>query len=308
MQSQLSELEELRHDLTREMSSLRWKLVGWPKLVLVATSKFNSRVGREIDRFKDVLEQQRAALAAEVDALDGAVLALRQRSGMLHVERHAKEARKVWERIEAARAAVSAHEASEAALQGIDHGVGGAAVSHATVAQIAALAAPHHELWTLAADALADLDRWRDDADVRSLNGAVVLRKLNALHDHVTALRERLCADDEAEGARDAASSLLLTICELLAPDAKRLIAAASHNGLRERHVRIIHEEAGIDLGSQLPLGEVLRQLRASADVEAALAKMEAVAAEAGDEHEVELALTRMIETVSIEHARRTVG
>ena len=50
-----------------------------------------------------------------------------------------------------------------------------------------------------------------------------------------------------------------------------------------------------------------LRQLRASADVEAALAKMEAVAAEAGDEHEVELALTRMIETVSIEHARRTV-
>ena len=137
--------------------------------------------------------------------------------------------------------------------------------------------------------------------------GAVVLRKLNALHDHVTALRERLSADDEAEGARDAASSLLLTICELLAPDAKRLIAAASHNGLRERHVRIIHEEAGIDLGSQLPLGEVLRQLRASADVEAALAKMEAVAAEAGDEHEVELALTRMIETVAIEHARRTV-
>jgi len=52
----------------------------------------------------------------------------------------------------------------------------------------------------------------------------------------------------------------------------------------------------------------VLRQLRASADVEAALAKMEAVAAEAGDEHEVELALTRMIETVSIEHARRAVG
>ena len=44
------------------------------------------------------------------------------------------------------------------------------------------------------------------------------------------------------------------------------------------------------------------------ADVEAALAKMEAVAAEAGDEHEVELALTRMIETVSIEHARRAVG
>ena len=107
---------------------------------------------------------------------------------------------------------------------------------------------------------------------------------------------------------RERASSLLLTICELLAPDAKRLIAAASHNGLRERHVRIIHEEAGIDLGSQLPLGEVLRQLRASADVEAALAKMEAVAAEAGDEHEVELALTRMIETVSIEHARRAVG
>ena len=50
------------------------------------------------------------------------------------------------------------------------------------------------------------------------------------------------------------------------------------------------------------------RQLRASADVEAALAKMEAVAAEAGDEHEVELALTRMIETVSIEHARCAVG
>ena len=52
----------------------------------------------------------------------------------------------------------------------------------------------------------------------------------------------------------------------------------------------------------------MLRELRATADVEAALAKMEAVAAEAGDEHEVELALTRMIETVSIEHARRTVG
>ena len=52
----------------------------------------------------------------------------------------------------------------------------------------------------------------------------------------------------------------------------------------------------------------MLRQLRASADVEAALVKMEAVAAEAGDEHEVELALTRMIETVSIEHARRAVG
>ena len=51
-----------------------------------------------------------------------------------------------------------------------------------------------------------------------------------------------------------------------------------------------------------------LRACHTDADVEAALAKMEAVAAEAGDEHEVELALTRMIETVSIEHARRAVG